>query len=89
MARGKMSLAGRKKIAAAQRKRWAEHHRAKLTLPTSSIWVPARRGPGRPPKAATVSANNPFLGLTVADLVATKRQIDAAWSATQDLVRSA
>lgn len=89
MPRGKMSPAARAKIAAAQRKRWAAHRAAKAagTLP-----VKKKRGRppgsttakrrGRPTMAETVMSLNPFMNVTVHDLVAARRNVEEAWNST-------
>ena len=107
MPRGKMSAAGRAKIAAAARKRWAKVRAmkksgdiagaARLTgrragglvstakAPVSTFAMP--RGRGRPRKNVAFSGNNPYLNMTISDLVSAKRQIDEAWTAVTQMVR--
>ena len=96
MPQGKMSPAGRAKIAAAARKRWAAHRAAKAagTLPTKKKrgrkpGRPAKAGAtatgarrGRPPKAAAASGNNSFMDMPIHALVAARRNVEEAWNAT-------
>jgi hypothetical protein len=76
--RGKMSLAARKRIAAAQRRRWAAIRAGK---------VPAPKRRGRKPKSESLNGN-PYLQMTVAQLVTAKRQLDEAWRAAVTALRA-
>jgi len=53
--------------------------------PMSGLAMPKRRG--RPPKSAASTGHNPYLNMTINDLVSAKRQIDEAWSALMQMVR--
>ena len=53
--------------------------------PLSGLAMGKRRG--RPRKVSTPSVNNPYLNMTINDLVSAKRQIDEAWSALMQMVR--
>ena len=55
------------------------------TAPVATIAMPKRRG--RPRKDAGISVGNPYLNMTINDLVSAKRQIDEAWTAVMELVR--
>jgi len=72
---GAARLTGRRKGAVVSR----------AAAPFAGLAMPKRRG--RPPKSAPVSANNPYLNMTINDLVTAKRQIDEAWSAVMQMVR--
>ena len=89
MPRGKMSPAARAKIAAAQRKRWAKHRAAKAggTAPTgkkrgrpAGSTTAKRRG--RPTMAESVMSLNPFMNVSIHDLVTARRHVEEAWNAT-------
>ncbi len=98
MPRGPMSPAAKKKIADAQRKRWAAHRAAQAagTLPASkkSGRKPGRpakvattatgKRRGRPPKAAAASAmgHNPFMNMTIHALVTARKNVEEAWNST-------
>ena len=69
MAKRRMSAEARARIGAAQRRRWAAHRAGKSTAQST----PRR---GRRPKS---TGGNPYMQMTVADLVAAKRQLDEAW----------
>ena len=88
MPRGPMSPAAKKKIADAQRKRWAAQRAAK-----AGGAAPAAKKRGRPPgsknkrrvrptMAESVMSLNPFLNVTIHDLVAARKNVEEAWNAT-------
>jgi hypothetical protein len=79
MPRGKISAEGKARIAAAQRRRWAAIRAGKAP-------APQRRGR----KAKVESLNgNPYLQMTVTQLVTAKRQLDEAWRAAVTAMRRA
>ena len=72
-----MSAAARRRISEAQKKRWAAYRSGKGPS------MKKRRG--RPRKASP--SDNPYLNMTIEQLVTAKSQLDAAWKEVRSLVR--
>ncbi len=76
-----MSAEARKRISLAQKRRWAAYRKSPKAAQTGRKKTGARRG--RPPKAG----NNPYLNLTIQQLITAKQQFDEAWSIASKLIR--
>lgn len=91
MAKRKMSAAARKRISAAAKLRWAQYRKAKASgQPVKKM---GRRRKGRGSRrmnvravARTAPTGNPYLTMTVEELVSSKRQIDQAMKRVQTLL---
>ncbi len=69
----KMTAEGRRRISIAMKKRWAAYRKA--------------GGNSRPRKAGTASGRNAYLNMSVAELIAAKRQCDDACKVARKLLR--
>ncbi len=87
-----LSAEARKRISQAQKKRWAAFRRAKKAgRPITISRAPKKRGPktrGRRGRRAA-SSGNPYLRMTIEELVGAKRQIDEAWDVATSLLGQA
>ena len=87
-----LSAEARKRISQAQKKRWAAFRRAKKAgRPINISGAPKKRGPkprGRRGRRAA-SSGNPYLRMTIEELVGAKRQIDEAWDVATSLLGQA
>ncbi len=82
-----LSAEARKRISQAQKKRWAAFRRAKKAgRPIKISRGPKKRG-RRGRRAG--SSGNPYLQMTIEELVGAKRQIDEAWVVATSLLGQA
>ena len=72
----KMTAEGRRRISLAMKRRWAKHRKAK-----------AGGNGRRRRKAGAASNRNPYLRMTVAELVAARRDLMDAWAVARKLVK--
>ena len=82
-----LSVEARERISQAQKKRWAAFRRAKKAGRPIKI-SPAPKTRGRRGRRAA-SGGNPYLRMTIEELVGAKRQIDEAWDVATSLLRQA
>jgi hypothetical protein len=86
MPRGKMSPEARARISRAKKAYWARV-RAEKRAGGGMGQPSVGRRRGRPPRAN--SNANPFLNMTVAQLIQAKQQLDQAWSMATRMMRRA
>ena len=88
MPRGKLTPEGRERLREAQRLRWARYRAQKGNGGGGATGLSrvGRRG-RRGRMAARAVGGNPYLNMTVSELLSAKQQLDEAWSMAARLLR--
>jgi hypothetical protein len=79
--RKKMSAAARRRISQAQKQRWAAYRSE------GGNRKGKKKGRRGRPRKVRASGNNPFMNMTIEQLVASKQKMEEAWQAARTLLR--